>query len=150
MASAWSYYQNTMPSRINDRHKYLVMNIQQRLAPNDITGHILADPNLASLYDFIILPAIFEHRTYLVCPISGDVYHFMPGDCLWPERFGTYEELRSQTGERVFQTQYLQKPLSSEDTIVKEEMIKEVDPTIISGWDINNNCINYSFFKIKT
>ena len=142
MNNAWQFFQNTMPSRINDMSKFAILNIAQRLSPADICGRILDDAKLSSQYDFITLPAIFEKETYIVCPISGDVYHFMPGDCLWPERFGTYEELRNQTGERVFQTQYLQKPLSSEDTIVKEEMIKEVDPTIISGWDINNNCIN--------
>lgn len=135
MASAWSYYQNTMPSRINDRYKYLVMNIQQRLAPNDITGHILADPKLASLYDFIILPAIFEHRTYLVCPISGDVYKFEKGDTLWPERFGDYQALRLEVGDTVFDTQYLQKPVASDRTIIKDDMLNIVDITETPGID---------------
>ena len=142
MNNAWAFFQNTMPSRINDISKFAILNIAQRLSPADICGRIIDDAKLSDQYEFITLPAIFEKETYIVCPISGDVYHFMPGDCLWPERFGTYKELRDQTGERVFQTQYLQKPQSSEDTVVKEEMIKEVDPTCINGWDINNNCIN--------
>ena len=123
MASAWAYYQNTMPSRINNRSKYLIMNIQQRLAPNDITGHILSDSTLAQQYCFIVLPAIFSKHTYLVCPISGQIYEFQPGDTLWPERFGDYEALKAEVGSAVFETQYLQNPIASDRTAIKDDMI---------------------------
>lgn len=123
MTSAWSYYQNTMPSRINNRNKYLIMNIQQRLAPNDITGHILADPVLAEQYCFIVLPAIFSKHTYVVCPISGTIFEFQIGDTLWPERFGNYEALKAEVGSIVFETQYLQNPIASDRTVIKENML---------------------------
>lgn len=123
MTSAWSYYQNTMPSRINNRNKYLIMNIQQRLAPNDITGHILADPVLAEQYCFIVLPAIFSKHTYVVCPISGTIFEFQKGDTLWPERFGNYEALKAEVGSIVFETQYLQNPIASDRTVIKEHML---------------------------
>ena len=127
MNNAWSYYRNTMPSRINDINKCIIMNIQQRLAPNDIAGHIMNDSKLAATYVFVTLPAIFEKDTYVVCPISGDVIHWKKGECLWPERFGNYESLRYQVGEAIFQTQYMQKPIASDKTVIKPEMIVEVD-----------------------
>lgn len=127
MSNAWSYYQNTMPSRINDPTKCIIMNIQQRLAPNDIAGHIMNDRKLSEMYVFVTLPAIFEKDTYVVCPISGEVVHFKKGDCLWPERFGDYSSLRYQVGETIFQTQYLQKPIASDKTVIKEEMLEEKD-----------------------
>ena len=127
MENAWSYYQNTLPSRINDVNKCLIMNIQQRLAPNDIAGHIMNDEKLASTYVFVTLPAIFEKDTFVVCPISGDIVHFNKGECLWPERFGDYLTLKYQVGENIFQTQYLQKPIASDKTVVKSEMIVEKD-----------------------
>lgn len=127
MNNAWSYYRNTMPSRINDINKCIIMNIQQRLAPNDIAGHILNDAKLAATYCFVTLPAIFEKDTYVVCPISGDVICWKKGECLWPERFGNYEGLRYQVGEAIFQTQYMQKPIASDKTIIKNEMIVEKD-----------------------
>lgn len=133
MANAWSYYQNTMPSRINDINKCIIMNIQQRLAPNDIAGHIMNDPKLAATYAFITLPAIFDKKTYVVCPISGDVIVFEKGDCLWPERFGDYSALRYQVGETIFQTQYLQRPIASDKTVVKQNMIVEKDLTDTPG-----------------
>lgn len=142
MLSAWSYFRNTMPSRINNRSKYIIMNIQQRLAPNDVTGHILADPVLASQYCFIILPAIFEKHTYVVCPISGTVFEFKPGDTLWPERFGDYAALRAEVGSIVFDTQYQQKAIATDRTVVKPEMIVEKEQPETPG--IENADIVYA------
>ena len=127
MANAWSYYQNTMPSRINDPSKCIIINVQQRLAPNDITGHIMNDLKLASQYIFVVLPAIFKKKTYLICPISGDIITYEVGESLWKERFGDYTGLRFQVGESIFETQYLQNPISSDKTIVKSHMIVEMD-----------------------
>lgn len=135
MLSALSYYRNTMPSRINDRHKYMIMNIQQRLAPNDITGNILADPALAAQYDFIVLPAIFQKHTFIICPISGTVFEFQPGDTLWPERFGDYAALKAEVGETVFETQYLQNAIATDRTVIKESMIVEKDATEVPSID---------------
>lgn len=127
MANAWSFFQNTLPSRINDIKTGVIINIQQRLAPNDITGHIMNDPKLKDTYFFITLPAIFDENTVLVCPISGDILAFKAGDPLWPERFGNYEALRAQVGEGVFQTQYLQRPIASDRTVIKPHMLNERD-----------------------
>ena len=127
MSNAWSYYQNTMPSRINDISKCIIMNIQQRLAPNDIAGHIMNEPKLSATYAFVILPAIFSKTTHVVCPISGDIITFEKGDSLWPERFGDYSEIRNQVGEAIFETQYLQNPIASDKTVVKQSMIVEKD-----------------------
>ena len=123
MENAWSYYKNTMPSRINDITKCIIMNIQQRLAPNDITGHILSEDKLASTYTFVVMPAYFEKTTHYVCPMSGEILTWKKGEYLWPERFGNYEVLKSQVGDSVFETQYMQKPIASDKTVVKEDMI---------------------------
>lgn len=123
MENAWSYYKNTMPSRINDINKCIIMNIQQRLAPNDITGHILNEEALANTYTFIVMPAYFEKTTHYVCPISGEIITWKKGEYLWPERFGNYDLLKAQVGNSVFETQYMQKPVASDKTIVKEDMI---------------------------
>lgn len=129
MNNAWAYYQNTMPSRINDINKCIIMNIQQRLAPNDIAGHIMNEPKLAARYTFITLPAIFQKTTIIVFPISGKVKILSKGDFLWPERFGNYESLRADVGETTFETQYLQNPIASDKTAIKPYMIVEKDLT---------------------
>lgn len=133
MANAWSYYQNTMPSRINDINKCIIMNIQQRLAPNDIAGHIMNDVHLSNTYVFVTLPAYFAKTTHVVCPISGDVVTFEKGSYLWPERFGDYSALRYQVGETIFETQYLQNPIASDRTVIKPHMLIERDKTETPG-----------------
>ena len=135
MSNAWSYYQNTMPSRINDINKCIIMNIQQRLAPNDIAGHIMNDAKLCSTYAFVTLPAIFSKDTYIVCPISGEIILYKKGDFLWPERFGDYSTLRYQVGESIFETQYLQNPVASDKTVIKPNMIIEKDECDVPSID---------------
>lgn len=148
MSNAWAYYQNTMPSRINDPSKCIIMNIQQRLAPNDITGHIMNDEKLRTTYSFITLPAIFSKDTLLICPISGDIFRFKTGDSLWPERFGNYEALRYQVGETIFQTQYLQHPESG-DTVLKESDIIEKSVLEIPGIDVAEAIFASHDFPVK-
>lgn len=135
MLSAWSYYQNTMPSRVNDINKCLVLNIQQRLAPNDITGHILDDPKLSARYTHIVLRAQFIKDTIVVCPISGTIFYFRKGDYLWPERFGNYDTLKDQVGPAVWETQYQQNPIASDKTVIKENMIRIEDKSTVLGID---------------
>lgn len=142
MNNAWSFYQNTLPSRINNTDKYVLFNIQQRLSPNDITGRISNNAALTKEYIFIVLPAQFKKTTYVILPISGEVVKFEAGDYLWPERFGDYSSLRAQVGETVWQTQYLQNPIASDKTYVKEEMIREEDATNCPGWNVSLGTID--------
>ena len=127
MGNAWAYYQDTMPSRINDINNCIIMNIQQRLAPNDISGHIRNNPELADKYIFLTLPARFKKTTYIVCPISGDVLCWKKDEYLWPERFGDYESLKASVGQTTWETQYLQEPVASDSTVIKDYMIIEKD-----------------------
>lgn len=142
MNNSWEFYHGTLPTRINDQDKYIILNIQQRLAQNDITGRILNDANLASTYTFVVLPAIFQKETYIVMPISGKVYHFKKGDPLWPERFGDYSSLRNQVGETAWQTKYLQNPIATDKTYVKEDMIRVEDATNCPGWNASVGAID--------
>lgn len=142
MNNAWSFYQTTLPSRINNPNKYVIFNIQQRLAPNDITGRISNNAELANEYIFVVLPAQFSKTTYIIMPISGEVIKFEKGDFLWPERFGDYSSLRAQVGETVWQTQYLQNPVATDKTYVKEEMIREEDATNCPGWSTSLGAID--------
>ena len=149
MNNAWSYYQTTMPSRINDINKCIIMNIQQRLAPNDITGRILSDSKLSSEYKFIVLPAKFERETYCVCPISGEIIHWKKGEYLWPERFGNYESLKNQVGESVWQTQYLQNPIATDKTVIKLDMIIEEDSSDVPSINHSDTIYSSHDFPVK-
>jgi len=128
MANAIAFYRDTMPSRIRDINKGVVLNVQQRLAPGDITGTILSDPKLSKLYNHIALQAISDKDRIIIMPISGEIWELKKGDSLWPERFGDYQIYRDTQGTSVFETQYQQNPLSSDDTTVKHTMIHYMTP----------------------
>lgn len=133
MNNSWEYYRNTMPSRINDINKCIILNIQQRLAPNDVTGRILSDSKLSKNYIHLVLPAKFDRDTYAVCPISGDILVWKKGEYLWPERFGNYESLRDDVGEVIWKTQYLQNPTATDKTVFKEDMLVLKDKNEVPG-----------------
>lgn len=135
MENAWQYYQNTMPSRINDVKKSAIFNIQQRLGINDITGRILKDKALRDRYIFISLPAIFTKETYIVCPVSGKVFHYKKGDGLWSERFGNYESIKAEVGESIFRTQYQQEPRANDNAIINDDMIQMRPSTDVPSID---------------
>lgn len=128
MANAIAFYRDTMPSRIRDVKKGVVMNVQQRLAPGDITGMILNDPKLAKLYNHIALQAISDRDRVIIMPVTGEIWKLKKDESLWPERFGNYELLKTTQGTSVFETQYQQNPISSEDTTVKSNMIHLMTP----------------------
>lgn len=149
MNNAWSYYQNTRPSRINNPDKSFILNVQQRLAPNDITGHILNDKNLREQYEFVVLSAICRKNTILVCPISGDLIVYEKGEGLWKERFGDYSGLRYQVGESVFETQYRQNPIASDKTLIKQDMITIKQATEVPSIDDADQIYASHDFPVK-
>ena len=123
MENAFAFMTDTLPSRVNDLSRYVILNVAQRLAPNDIEGRIRDNPSIASQYSFITLQAQFDKDTLSVCPITGTLIAFKKGDFLWPERVGNYETVRLQVGESVWQAQYLQKPQYADTNVIKESMI---------------------------
>lgn len=125
MESSWSTYVETLPSRVNDPMKHVIINIMQRIAVNDIVGRIQKDAKMSSSYTFVTLPAQFKQTTYLICPISGDVIKYNKGDYLFPEQFGNYETIKSRITEHTWKAQYLQEPENSDLTVIKNNMIIE-------------------------
>lgn len=124
MANAINFYQNTLPSRLNDPRNGIIMNIQQRLAPGDITGFIQSKPELSLLYEFIEMKAISMEHEFYVFPCSGKIKIKKKGEGLWETRHGDYSRIKASAGMSKFETQYQQEPRASDDTIIKEEMIQ--------------------------
>ena len=124
METAWRVYTDTLPSRLNNPKKFVWLNIMQRIAINDIVGRILSNSKMASQYCFITLPAIFEKETTIVYPVSNETYTFKEGDVLCDERYGDYSSIKNSVTDRVFSSQYLQRPQDSENAIVNNTMIK--------------------------
>jgi|LGOV01.1.fsa_nt_gb phage terminase large subunit-like protein len=123
LANAQSYWTNTMPTRRNQGIDSIIWNIMQRLAPGDISGMIENDEGLREQYTKTVIKAIAEEDSVIIYPCSGKTKVLKKGDCLWPDRFGDYSNLRDLVGHGTFETQYQQNAINSELTYIKPHMI---------------------------
>lgn len=149
MESSWTTYTEVLPSRINDPTKHVIINIMQRIAINDIVGRIQKDAKMSSAYSFITLPAQFKKKTYLICPVSGDILTYDKGEYLFPEQFGNYETLKARITEHTWKAQYLQEPENSELTIIKENMVIEKPLNEIPSIDVADIIYASHDFPVK-
>ncbi|MTI49464.1 MAG: terminase [Firmicutes bacterium] len=120
---AIDFFKMTLPSRINNKKKGVIIVIMQRLHEEDIAGHILAN-NLG--YTHLCLPAIAEEKTIITLPISNKKIIREDGDLLNPSREGKeeLEQLKKDMGSYAFAGQYQQDPAPKEGGIFKKHWWK--------------------------
>jgi hypothetical protein len=148
LENAKSYYRNTLPTRRNQGESSIVWNIQQRIAPGDISGMIEDDEELLSTYSKTIIEAICSRDKVIIYPCTGKIKVLKEGDFLWPERFGDYSNTKSSVGLGTFETQYQQKPINSELTIIKPHMINWItyDEYLANYVNVDGKAIEYASF----
>ena len=151
------FLKETLPTRLNNQNTGKIINIQQRLHYQDVTGYI--EENLSSLYDFIKIPLEAKQPMKFVGKMSGKVWRMKKGEPLWAERLDTpqIEALRLQLGTMAFESQQQQEPTPEGGNIVQSswlipykhsphdlvQYIQGVEPDkfatcqIIFSWDMN-------------
>ena len=124
LRNALRFMQNTLPSRMNKSQEDTIINIAQRLGPGDVSDFIMSE--LDEFYQTVKLQAIADEDVAVVYPCSGEVWEIKKGESLFPERFSVedYLKIRKQTGETIFETQYQQNAIASNETIIKQDMIQ--------------------------
>lgn len=123
------FFKETLPTRLNNQKKGIIINIQQRLHYQDVTGFI--QENLSSLYDFIRIPLQAESNLVFRGKITGRIWKMRNGDILWPERMGIeeVENLRLQLGSMAFAAQQQQDPTPDGGTILNRAWFEEYNGT---------------------
>jgi predicted phage terminase large subunit-like protein len=87
------WWDGTMSTRLNDMKTGAFIVIQQRLAEDDLTGHILEKE--ADEWVHLCLPMKYEPERSYVMPVTGwKDPRTVPGELLWPDRFGDAEVAR--------------------------------------------------------
>lgn len=124
LRNALRFMQNTLPSRMNKSREDTIINIAQRLGPGDVSDFIITE--LDELYQTVKLQAIAEEDISVVFPCTGEIWKIEKGESLFPERFSVedYLEIKKQTGETIFETQYQQNAIASNETVIKPDMIQ--------------------------
>ena len=146
LINAKDYYRNTMPTRRNQGDASIIWNIQQRIAPGDISGMIESDEDLNESYTKTVIQAIAEEDKTYIFPCSGKIKKIKKGDFLWPERYGDYSSMKRNVGTGTFETQFQQNPINSEQTIIKPYMIKWIKKSKFKADYLDHNARHYASF----
>lgn len=111
-------YDNAIFNRVNDVQKDKRVVVMQRLAQDDLTGHLL-DSGLS--FEHLCLPLEYEGIRFKSSLGFEDPR--MNGELLWESRFPKkeMEEIRRAMGERDYAGQYQQRPGTASGNIFKKD-----------------------------
>jgi predicted phage terminase large subunit-like protein len=116
-----AWWDQVMPTRLNDPATGAFIIIQQRLAENDLTGHILEKS--VGDWTHLMLPMRYEPERSFISTIGWKDPRTTPGELLWPERFN--EEavtlLEQSMGPMISSGQLQQRPEPAGGGIIKRE-----------------------------
>jgi predicted phage terminase large subunit-like protein len=116
-----AWWDQVMPTRLNDPNTGAFVIIQQRLAEDDLTGHIL-EKNIGD-WTHLMLPMRYEPERSFITTIGWKDPRTEPGELLWPERFN--EEavtlLEKSLGPMIANGQLQQRPEPAGGGIIKRD-----------------------------
>jgi predicted phage terminase large subunit-like protein len=123
------WWRTVMPTRINDAILSAFVIIQQRLAENDLTGHI--QENESEGWTQLILPGRYEPERSYITTIGWKDPRTVPGELLWPEKFNeaSLVRLEKTMGPYIFAGQIQQRPEPKGGGIIKREWWRLWEPT---------------------
>ena len=118
------WWDGTMSTRLNDAKTGAYIVIQQRLAEDDLTGHILAKNT--GEWTHLCLPMRFEKDRSFVTQVGWEDPRTEEGELLWPERFGESEVKHLETVLGPFSAagQLQQRPEPAGGGVIKREWWK--------------------------
>jgi predicted phage terminase large subunit-like protein len=115
------WWDGTMSTRLNDPNTGAYIVIQQRLAEDDLTGHILSKD--VGGWTHLCLPMKYERERAFVTTIGWADPREEEGELLWPERFGPDQvsELERTLGPFKTAGQLQQRPEPAGGGVIKRE-----------------------------
>ena len=149
------FFQGTLASRIDDKRKFKMVVVQQRLHEEDLIGFLLAQNEA---YKHLDLPAIAQCDEDI--PVSDcRVHRRLRGAALSPlEPLATLEEIRLRIGPANFSAQYLQNPTAANGNLVRWDRIqryshappREEMQTVVQSWDTASALSEGADFSVCT
>lgn len=109
------WFDRTLCSRIRDPQRGVRIVIGQRVAQNDLTGHVIEDGG----YTHLCLPAEYEPNHPSTTELD---WRTSEGELLWPERYDSafMDEEKKRLGSLAFATLHQQRPSAVGGNIIKE------------------------------
>jgi predicted phage terminase large subunit-like protein len=118
------FVQQTCMTRFDDPRETRVIVISQRLHVHDLASRLLEQGR----YSHLNMPSIAD-REIVLPTYAGQTTRWRPGELLSPTRFphAELERLRQEMGEAAFSSQFLQKPLPGDGSIIDFARLTMVD-----------------------
>jgi len=131
------WFDQTFTSRLNDKKNGVIIVVQQRLHPDDLTGHLLEKGG----WEHLNIPAIAPERT--IISYGGFERVREENEVLHPAREDKemLDRMRRDMGTHVFQSQYQQNPRGTEGAMVNLAWFPRYEKTnpetksIVLSWD---------------
>ena len=119
--STIEWWDGTMSTRLNDAKTGAYVIIQQRLAENDLTGHVLEKD--VGEWTHLCLPMKYEADRAFITNIGWEDPRKEEGELLWPDRFGPPEvkSLEKSLGPFMAAGQLQQRPEPAGGGVIKRE-----------------------------
>jgi predicted phage terminase large subunit-like protein len=131
------FWDEALPSRLNDQEHGVFIVVMQRVHENDLSGHILAKEQG---WTHLCLPAVFESkhpfpiRTTVKRKSTGQIWTDprQEGEVLWPEKFSREDLNRIAKDEswssHVATGQLQQRPTAAEGAMFKRDLFSPRQP----------------------
>lgn len=124
-----NWFENTVPSRLDNPNKGCIIIIMQRTHEDDLCGHLIERMKNKTWDDWTVLsmPAIAENDEFI--QVDDYVYKRLKGEVLHPKRFNPdgIEKIRKNMNNSTFECQYQQNPISKESQEFHTEWFKYID-----------------------
>lgn len=130
-AEAIRWWDQTMPSRVNDPRAGAFVVIMQRAHDNDLAGHILKQGG----YETLIIPAEYDPDRSRVTSIGWSDPRKQAGDLFFPELFPreVLDDFKKRLGPIAYAGQYQQHPVPAEGGMFKREWFRYFRTIDIAG-----------------
>lgn len=139
-AEAQSITRESLPTRVNDQNKSAIIVIQQRLHAQDVTGTLLAMPELGFIH--VVLPMEFEEERACRTKWGADP-RTVDGELLFPARFdaAAVAKLKVALGAYGTAGQLQQRPAPREGGLFKRAWMEVVramprPAKTVRAWDL--------------
>jgi predicted phage terminase large subunit-like protein len=144
--STTDWFDGTLGTRLNNQKLGAVIEIQQRVGENDLTGHIMSKDK--GEWTFLILPMRFEmFRKTFISPIGWSDPRTTEGELLWPERFGEPEVAALETWMGPWRAcgQLAQRPEPKGGGIIKRTFWRLWEPEVYPAFDFILACLDSAY-----